>query len=65
MEQTEGRKAQLSGENIGFERIRRITGYLGLVSKWGDAKKAELSDRTPHLTGNEIKSLSNEQKKGE
>ena len=33
----------------GFERLRRITGYLvGTVARWNDFKKAELRDRTPH-----------------
>ncbi len=32
-----------------FERIRRITGYLGgNVARWNDAKRAELRDRVPH-----------------
>lgn len=34
---------------IGFERIRRITGYLtGDTSTWNDAKKHELEDRVTH-----------------
>ena len=34
---------------VGFERIRRITGYLvGTVDKWNDAKRAELRDRVKH-----------------
>ena len=43
-----GRK---EGENgIGFEKIRRITGYLvGTMDKWGDAKQAEERDRVKHL----------------
>ena len=37
------------GENVGFERIRRITGYLvGTMDKWNDAKKAEERDRVKH-----------------
>ena len=37
------------GEGVGFERIRRITGYLtGSVDAWNDAKKAELKDRVRH-----------------
>lgn len=37
------------GSGIGFERIRRITGYLvGDVSKWNNAKRAELNDRSKH-----------------
>ena len=37
------------GQDVGFERIRRITGYLvGTMDKWNDAKKAELDDRVKH-----------------
>ena len=37
------------GEGVGFERIRRITGYLvGDVKHFNDAKKAELNDRVKH-----------------
>jgi len=37
------------GEGVGFERIRRITGYLvGTMDKWNDAKKAEERDRVKH-----------------
>lgn len=37
------------GEGIGFERIRRITGYLvGDVSRWNNGKKSELKDRVKH-----------------
>ena len=37
------------GEGIGFERIRRITGYLvGTVDRWNNAKQAELHDRVKH-----------------
>ena len=39
------------GECVGFERIRRITGYLvGTMDKWNDAKKAEERDRVKHGT---------------
>ncbi|HSQ33544.1 MAG TPA: anaerobic ribonucleoside-triphosphate reductase, partial [Peptostreptococcaceae bacterium] len=42
-----GRKDGDSG--IGFERIRRITGYLvGTVDRFNDAKKAEVKDRIKH-----------------
>ena len=38
------------GQNVGFERIRRITGYLvGTRDKWNDAKRAEERDRVKHL----------------
>ena len=37
------------GQGVGFERIRRITGYLvGTMDKWNDAKKAEERDRVKH-----------------
>ena len=35
--------------NVPFERIRRITGYLvGTIDKWNDAKRAEERDRVKH-----------------
>ncbi len=40
------------GEGVGFERIRRITGYLvGTMDKWNDAKRAEERDRVKHSIG--------------
>ncbi len=43
------------GEGIGFERIRRITGYLvGTVDRFNNAKKAEEKDRVKHTGINEI-----------
>ena len=40
---------EIVGEGIGFERIRRITGYLvGDMSRWNNAKKAEEKDRVKH-----------------
>ena len=37
------------GEGVGFERIRRITGYLvGDLSRFNNAKRAEVSDRVKH-----------------
>ena len=42
------------GEGVGFERIRRITGYLvGTMDKWNDAKRAEERDRVKHSLGAE------------
>lgn len=36
-------------EDVPFERIRRITGYLvGTMDKWNDAKRAEEGDRVKH-----------------
>ena len=37
------------GQGVGFERIRRITGYLvGTMDKWNDAKRAEERDLVKH-----------------
>ena len=37
------------GAGVGFERIRRITGYLtGSLEKWNDAKRKEEKDRVKH-----------------
>lgn len=37
------------GQEIGFERLRRITGYLvGSLERWNDGKKAEERDRVKH-----------------
>ncbi len=39
----------LVGEGVGFERIRRITGYLvGTLDRFNDAKRAEEQDRVKH-----------------
>ena len=36
-------------EEVHFERIRRITGYLvGTMDRWGDSKRAEERDRVKH-----------------
>lgn len=36
-------------EDVPFERIRRITGYLvGTMDHWNDAKRAEEHDRVKH-----------------
>ncbi len=38
------------GTGVRFERIRRITGYLtGDVTRWNNAKYAELKDRVKHM----------------
>lgn len=39
------------GQDVGFERIRRITGYLvGTLDRFNDAKRAEVCDRVIHET---------------
>ena len=38
-----------NGKRVGFERIRRITGYLvGTLDRFNDAKRAEEHDRVKH-----------------
>ena len=40
------------GEGVGFDRIRRITGYLvGTTDRWNNAKRAEERDRVKHTIG--------------
>ena len=37
------------GQGVGFERIRRITGYLvGDLNRFNNAKRAEVDDRVKH-----------------
>ena len=37
------------GEDVGFERIRRITGYLvGTLDRFNNGKRAEVEDRVKH-----------------
>mgnify|MGYP002627469468 CR=1 FL=1 len=41
------------GDGVGFERIRRITGYLvGTVDRFNNGKRAEEHDRVKHSLGN-------------
>lgn len=41
--------AYILKNDVPFERIRRITGYLvGTLDKWNDAKRAEERDRVKH-----------------
>ena len=40
---------EMVGEGVGFERIRRITGYLvGTLDRFNNAKRAEVADRVKH-----------------
>lgn len=41
--------------DVPFERIRRITGYLvGTLDKWNDAKRAEERDRVKHTVNKDL-----------
>ena len=43
------KKSELVGEGVGFDRIRRITGYLvGTVDRFNNAKRSEERDRVKH-----------------
>ena len=49
MKDTDTREVKMVGEGVGFERIRRITGYLvGTVDRFNNGKKAEEKDRVKH-----------------
>lgn len=43
------------GEGVGFERIRRITGYLvGTTDRFNNARRAEERDRVKHIGMNGV-----------
>lgn len=45
-----------NGQGVGFERTRRITGYLvGTLDNFNDAKRAEEKDRVKHGRKFELK----------
>jgi len=45
------KEEKLVGEGVGFERIRRITGYLvGTTERFNNGKRAEEKDRVKHGT---------------
>ncbi len=45
------KRTKVVGDGVGFERIRRITGYLvGTLDRFNNAKKSEVSDRVTHGT---------------
>ena len=45
----------LIGEGVGFERIRRITGYLvGTLDRFNNAKRSEESERVKHSVAGEV-----------
>lgn len=42
-------KVKEVGQDVGFDRIRRITGYLvGTTERFNNAKRAEERDRVKH-----------------
>ena len=43
------KRTKVVGEGVGFDRIRRITGYLvGTLDRFNNAKKQEVADRVSH-----------------
>lgn len=51
MKMEEVKEVKTIGEGVGFERIRRITGYLvGTVERFNNGKRAEEHDRVKHGT---------------
>lgn len=49
---------QMVGEGVGFERIRRITGYLvGTLDRFNNAKYAEVQDRVKHSVQSGLEQL--------
>ena len=49
---------KMVGEGVGFERIRRVTGYLsGDVKRFNNSKRAEERDRVKHSGVKEVVSF--------
>lgn len=56
MKMEEVKDCKTIGEGVGFERIRRITGYLvGTVDRFNNGKRAEERDRVKHGTEEIVK----------
>ena len=50
---------KIVGEGVGFERIRRVTGYLsGDVKRFNNGKRAEEKDRVKHTGIKEVMACS-------
>ena len=57
---------KLVGEGVGFERIRRVTGYLsGDVKRFNNGKRAEEHDRVKHTGIKELNCSEKTTKKAE
>lgn len=49
---------EMVGEGVGFERIRRITGYLvGTLDRFNNAKLSEVHDRVKHSVSGGMEKL--------
>lgn len=48
------------GAGVGFERPRRITGYISPLERWGNAKRAEERDRVKHGLPNNLRNDQND-----
>ncbi len=56
MEEKRSNQPEMVGEGVGFERIRRITGYLvGTLDRFNDAKRAEVAERVKHSVHREAR----------
>lgn len=54
---------KLVGEGVGFERIRRVTGYLsGDIKRFNNSKRAEEADRVKHTGIKEVVSSAENKK---
>lgn len=46
---------EMRGKGVGFDRIRRITGYLvGSLDRFNTAKRSEVADRVKHNVCEEV-----------
>ena len=59
MKKDEVKEVRTIGEGVGFERIRRITGYLvGTVDRFNNGKRAEEHDRVKHVVKEILEDIS-------
>ena len=53
---------RIRGKGVGFDRIRRITGYLvGTLDRFNSGKAAEERDRVKHTIDSNVKSISEDE----
>lgn len=54
------KKSAEIGSGVGFERVRRITGYLSPLGRFNNAKRSEERDRSKHGLPENIRAAAND-----
>ena len=42
-------KSKANGVGVGFQKIRRVTGYLATTARMGNTKQKEVKERVKHV----------------